>query len=191
MILLCTHKITTNEWKKQSSSLDCFFPSAVLIYPKFQQMSAESKRKTKFLIFCFPECSANLSKITTNECRIKKKNKVFHFCYAECSANLSKISTKECSNKRLWMIKSVSVRCCYKAFKKNGLYLMLLIAYRLFSAIGMRWRGRTGEAFCCYGRILLSALGGGGVSSLPGVVNCGFCCGHCLYNRWVICSIPF
>ena len=63
------------------------------------------------------------------------------------------------------------------AFKKNGLYLMLLIAYRLFSAIGMRWRGRTGEAFCCYGRILLSAIGGGGVSSLPGVVNCVFVAG--------------
>ena len=88
------------------------------------------------------------------------------------------------------MIKSVSVRCCYMAFKKNGLYLLLLIAYRLFSAIGMRWRGRTGEAFCCDGRILLSALGGGRVSSLPGVGNCGFCCVHCLYNRWVICSIP-
>ena len=74
----------------------------------------------------------------------KKKNKVFHFCYAECSANLSKITTNERSNKRLWMINSGYVRCCYMAFKKNGLYL-LLIAYRLFQAIGMRCHGRGQE----------------------------------------------
>ena len=44
-------------------------PSAAVTYPKLLQTSAETKRKTKFFIFGYAECSHNLSKVTTNECK--------------------------------------------------------------------------------------------------------------------------
>ena len=78
------------------------------------------------------------------------------------------------------------------AFKKYGLYL-LLIAYRLFSAIGMRCRGRGQERLfvAMVGFCFLPLEGEG--SSLSGVGDCDSCCGHCCYGALPIvglCLLP-
>ena len=61
------NKRVQKQKEKQSFSF-LVMPSAVITYPKLQQTSAETKRKTKFFIFGYAECRRNLSKVTTNEC---------------------------------------------------------------------------------------------------------------------------
>ena len=61
------NKRVQKQKEKQSFSF-LVMPSATVTYPKLQQTSAETKRKTKFFIFGYAECRHNLSKVTTNEC---------------------------------------------------------------------------------------------------------------------------
>ena len=61
------NKRVQKQKEKQSFSF-LVMPSATVTYPKLQQTSAETKRKTKFFIFGYAECRRNLSKVTTNEC---------------------------------------------------------------------------------------------------------------------------
>ena len=61
------NKRVQKQKEKQSFSF-LVMPSAVITYPKLQQTSAETKRKTEFFIFGYAECRRNLSKVTTNEC---------------------------------------------------------------------------------------------------------------------------
>ena len=61
------NKRVQKQKEKQSFSF-LVMTSAVITYPKLQQTSAETKRKTKFFIFGYAECRRNLSKVTTNEC---------------------------------------------------------------------------------------------------------------------------
>ena len=61
------NKRVQKQKEKQSFSF-LVMPSATVTYPKLQQTSAETKRKTKFFIFSYSECRRNLSKVTTNEC---------------------------------------------------------------------------------------------------------------------------
>ena len=65
---LQSHNKRVQKQKEKQSFSFLVMPSAVITYPKLQQTSAETKRKTKFFIFGYAECNRNLSKVTTNEC---------------------------------------------------------------------------------------------------------------------------